>query len=126
MTQIYAFFQLLSGILTFISGYCVQVMVTLHTFQSILQPFLFGLCIWESPLNYDSKTNYQKIILTVALRILILIDFVRTYGYLPSTMGQYPQNTNSTERQSSLVSPQEKMYISQFCWLGSLFLCCSF
>lgn len=76
--------------------------------------------------NYDSKTNYQKIILTVALRILILIDFVRTYGYLPSTMGQYPQNTNSTERQSSLVSPQEKMYISQFCWLGSLFLCCSF
>ena len=62
----------------------------------------------------------------VKLRFIILIDFVKTYGYLPSTMGQYPPNRNSIERQSSLVSPegmvpQERMYLSQFRWLGQPF-----
>ena len=56
----------------------------------------------------------------VKLRFIILIDFVKTYGYLPST------TRNSIERQSSLVSPegmvpQERMYLSQFRWLGQPF-----
>ena len=62
----------------------------------------------------------------VKLRFIILIDFVKTYGYLPSTIGQYPPTRNSIERQSSLVSPegmvpQERMYLSQFRWLGQPF-----